>query len=62
VRDLMRRRQYMVRLRTVLKNKVHAEIATRWVKHDGDLFTKSTEVRILLFSHTETAYSSKSGV
>jgi hypothetical protein len=36
----MRRRQYMVRLRTVLKNKVHAEIATRWVKHDGDLFTE----------------------
>jgi len=40
VRDLVRRRQYMVRLRTVLKNKVHAEIATRWVKHDGDLFTE----------------------
>jgi hypothetical protein len=62
VRDLVRRRQYMVRLRMMLKNKVHAEIATRWVKHDGDQFTKSTEVRILLFSHKETAYSSKSGV
>jgi transposase len=40
VRDLVRRRRYMVRLRTMLKNKVHAEIATRWVKHDGDLFTE----------------------
>jgi transposase len=40
VRDLVRRRHYMVRLRTMLKNKVHAEIATRWVKHDGDLFTE----------------------
>ncbi len=40
VRDLVRRRHYMVRLRTMLKNKVHAEIATRWVKRDGDLFTE----------------------
>ena len=40
VRDLVRRRRYMVRLRTMLKNKVHAEIATRWIKHDGDLFTE----------------------
>ena len=40
IRDLVRRRQYMVRLRTMLKNKVHAEIATRWIKHDGDLFTE----------------------
>jgi transposase len=40
IRDLVRRRHYMVRLRTMLKNKVHAEIATRWVKYDGDLFTE----------------------
>ena len=40
VRDLVRRRQYMVKLRTMLKSKVHAEIATRWIKHDGDLFTE----------------------
>ena len=40
VRDLVRRRRYMVKLRTMLKNKVHAEIATRWIKHDGDLFTE----------------------
>jgi transposase len=40
VRDLVRRRKYMVGLRTMLKNKVHAEIATRWIKHEGDLFTE----------------------
>ena len=41
VRDLVRRRRkYMVGLRTMLKNKVHAEIATRWIKHEGDLFTE----------------------
>ena len=39
-RDLVRRRRYMVRLRTMLKNKVHAEVATRWIKHEGDLFTE----------------------
>jgi transposase len=40
IRDLVRRRHYMVKLGTMLKNKVHAEIATRWVKYDGDLFTE----------------------
>ena len=40
VRDLVRRRHYMVRLRTMLKNKVHAELATRWVKYDGNLFSE----------------------
>jgi transposase len=40
VRDLVRRRRYMVRLRTMMKNKVHAEIATRWIKHEGELFTE----------------------
>ncbi len=40
VRDLVRRRHYMVKLRTMLKNKIHAEIATRWIKHEGDLFTE----------------------
>jgi transposase len=40
VRDLVRRRQYMVRLRTMLKNKTHAEIATRWIRYEGDLFTE----------------------
>ena len=40
VRDLVRRRRYMVQLRTMLKNKVHAEVATRWVKYEGDLFTE----------------------
>ncbi len=40
VRDLVRRRHYMVKLRTMLKNKIHAEVATRWIKHEGDLFTE----------------------
>jgi transposase len=41
VRDLVRRRRYMVKLRTMQKNKVHAELATRWIKYDGgDLFTE----------------------
>ena len=40
IRDLVRRRHYMVKLRTMLKSKVHAEVATRWIKHDGDLFTE----------------------
>ena len=29
IRDLVRRRHYMVKLRTMQKNKVHAELATR---------------------------------
>ena len=44
VRDLVRRRKYMVGLRTMLKNKVHAELATRWVKYDGDPFTEDGRV------------------
>jgi len=44
VRDLVRRRHYMVRLRTMLKNKVHAEIATRWIKYDGNVFTEDGKV------------------
>ena len=40
VRDLVRRRHYMVKLRTMQKNKVHAELATRWIKHEGDPFTE----------------------
>jgi len=40
IRDLVRRRHYMVRLRTMLKSKVHAELATRWIRYDGDLFTE----------------------
>jgi transposase len=44
VRDLVRRRHYMVKLRTMLKNKVHAEIATRWIKYDGNVFTENGKV------------------
>jgi transposase len=40
IRDLVRRRHYLVRLRTMLKSKVHAELATRWIRYDGDLFTE----------------------
>lgn len=41
VRDLVRRRHYMVKLRTMQKNKIHAEIATRWIKYEGkDIFTE----------------------
>ena len=40
VRGLVRRRRYMVKLRTMMKNKVHVEIATRWIKHEGELFTE----------------------
>jgi transposase len=40
IRDLVRRRHYMVKLRTMQKNKVHAELATRWIKYEGDPFTE----------------------
>lgn len=41
IRDLVRRRHYMVKLRTMLKNKVHVELATRWITYDGEFFTES---------------------
>jgi transposase len=42
VRDLVRRRHYMVKLRTMLKNKAHAELATRWITYSGtDVFTEN---------------------
>lgn len=45
VRDLVRRRHYMVKLRTMLKNKVHAELATRWINYSGkDVFTEDGKV------------------
>src|ERR1700691_3936169 len=40
VRDLVRRRHHLVETRTGFKNKVKAELATRWVKHEGDVFTQ----------------------
>lgn len=39
VRDLVRRRHDLVETRTGFKNKVKAELAKRWVKHEGDVFT-----------------------
>ena len=44
MRDLVRRRRYMVKLRTMMKNKVQVEIATRWIKHDGELFTEEGKI------------------
>lgn len=40
VRDLVRRRHSLVETRTGFKNKVKAELAKRWVKHEGDVFTR----------------------
>jgi transposase len=40
VRDLVRRRHGLVETRTGFKNKVKAELAKRWVKHEGDVFTQ----------------------
>ena len=41
LRDLVRRRHYLVQTRTTFKSKMHVEIAKRWIKkHQGDLFTE----------------------
>jgi transposase len=40
VRDLVRRRHSLVETRTGFKNKVKAELATRWIKYEGDVFTR----------------------
>jgi transposase len=44
LRDLVRRRHYLVQTRSTFKNKVQVEIAKRWIKKEqqtGDLFTES---------------------
>lgn len=43
LRDLVRRRHYLVQTRSTFKNKVQVEIAKRWIKKQqtGDLFTES---------------------
>lgn len=43
LRDLVRRRHYLVQTRSTFKSKVHVEIAKRWIKkhQGGDLFTES---------------------
>ncbi len=41
IRDMTRHRAYMVRFRTRLKNKIHAELAKRWIKTKGNIFTKN---------------------
>lgn len=40
VRDLARRRHYFVTIRTMFKNKVHAELSKRWIDYSSDLFTE----------------------
>ena len=40
VRDLVRRRHSLVETRTAFKSKVHAELAKRWTRCVGDIFTQ----------------------
>ena len=40
IKEMVRHRAYMVRFRTSLKNKIHAELAKRWIKTEGNIFTK----------------------
>jgi len=39
LRDLVRRRHYLVCERTSFKNKIHAELSKRWIDHPNALFT-----------------------
>jgi transposase len=41
LRDIVRRRHYLVNERTRFKNKIHAELSKRWVEYDRDLFSVS---------------------
>lgn len=41
VRDMTRRRHYFVTIRTMFKNKVHAELSKRWIDYSSDLFTEN---------------------
>jgi transposase len=41
LRDLVRRRHYFVKTRTMFKNKVHVELSKRWIDYyNSDLFTE----------------------
>lgn len=40
LRDLVRRRHSLVETRTSFKSKVHAELAKRWTKYEGNIFTQ----------------------
>ena len=40
IKEMVRHRAYMVRFRTSLKNKIHNELAKRWIKENGNIFTK----------------------
>lgn len=40
LRDIARQRAYLVKLRTELKNKIHAELAKRWIKPSLNIFTQ----------------------
>jgi transposase len=42
LRDIVRQRAFLVRMKTRMKNKIHSELSKRWINPDiPDLFTKS---------------------
>jgi transposase len=52
VMDLVRRRHSLVETRTSFESKIHAEVAKRWVKHEGDVFTQEGR-KFLRFLHID---------
>lgn len=40
IREMVRQRAYLVRMRTKLKNKIHGELAKTWTKPEMNLFTE----------------------
>jgi len=40
LRDIVRRRHYLVKTRTMFKNKVRVELSKRWIDYSADLFTE----------------------
>ena len=40
IKEMVRHRAYMMKFRTSLKNKIYAELAKRWIKSEGNIFTK----------------------
>lgn len=40
IKEMVRHRAYLVGFRTSLKNKIHSELAKRWIKTGGNIFTK----------------------
>lgn len=46
IRDLARRRHYFVTIRTMFKNKIHAELSKRWIDYGSDLFSHDGKERL----------------